>query len=121
MVLSLLYGLKNIDYFDFITTLTSISVYPYLIAFILLLPIFVFIERRAEDPVLNLKYFTNKRIIVTFIVSFVAGFALMGIVFLPQFCENSLKMPAGTGGYFVVILALLSGVSAMGSGKMLDK
>lgn len=121
MVLSLLYGLKNIDYFDFIATFTSTSVYPYLIVFVLLLPIFIVIERKAQDPVLTLKYFTNRRIVVTFLVSFAAGFVLMGIVFIPQFCENSLKIPAGTGGYFVVILALLSGVSAMLSGKMLDK
>jgi len=121
MILSLLYGLKNIDYFDFITTLTSTSVYPYLIVFVLLLPIFILIEKRAEDPVLNLKYFTNVRLFVALFVGFAAGFVMMGIVFIPQFCENSLKIPAGTGGYFTVILAILCGVSSMISGKMLDK
>jgi len=121
MILSLLYGLKNIDYFDFVATFTSTSVYPYLLAFLALLPVFVFVEKKAQDPVLNLKYFTNRRLLVTLTVSFAAGFVLMGIVFIPQFCENSLKMPAGTGGYFTVILALLSGVSAMMSGRMLDK
>jgi len=46
---------------------------------------------------------------------------LMGIVFIPQFCENSLKVASGNGGYFTVILGLLSGVSAMLSGKLIDK
>src|SRR5690554_948841 len=121
MILALLYGLKNIDYFDFMATLTSTSVYPYLLIFLVFLPLFIFIERKAEDPVLNLKYFSNKRIFVTLIVSFAVGIAMMGIVFVPQFSENSLKMPTGTGGYFTVILGLLCGVSSMLSGKMLDK
>lgn len=50
MVLSILYGLKNIDYFDFANTFKSTSVYPFLIIFIVLLPIFILIEKRAEDP-----------------------------------------------------------------------
>jgi EmrB/QacA subfamily drug resistance transporter len=121
MVLSFLYGLKNINFFNFGATVTSVSVYPYLIAFVVLLPVLIIVERRAQDPVLNLKYFTSLRIIVALAVAFIAGFVLMGIVFIPQFCENALKVPAGSGGYFTMILALLSGVSAMTSGRMLDK
>ncbi len=121
LVLSLLYGLKQIDFFDFANTITSTNVYPFLIAFVVLVPIFVFVEKRAEDPVMNLSYYTNARIVTTFAVAFASGFVMMGIVFIPQFCENSLMISSGNGGYFTVILGLLSGVSAMLSGKMVDK
>lgn len=121
MVLSLLYGLKQIDFFDFINTISSTGTYPFLIAFVVLIPVFIFVEKRAEDPVMNLSYFTKARIVATLAVAFVSGFVLMGIVFIPQFCENSLKVAAGDGGYFTVILGLLSGVSAMLSGKLIDK
>jgi len=121
MVLSLLYGLKQIDFFDFTNTITSTGVYPFLIAFAVLVPIFIFIEKRAEDPVMNLKYFTSGRILTTLSVAFASGFVMMGIVFIPQFCENALKVASGSGGYFTVILGLLSGVSAMLSGRLIDK
>lgn len=121
MVLSLLYGLKQIDFFDFVNTISSTGAYPFLIAFAVLVPIFIFVEKRAEDPIMNLSYFTNGRIVTTLAVAFASGFVLMGIVFIPQFCENSLKVSAGDGGYFTVILGLLSGVSAMLSGKLIDK
>lgn len=121
MVLALLYGLKQIDFFDFSNSITNAGVYPYLLVFVVLLPIFILIEKRAEDPIINLKYFTNVRIVTTLAVSFASGFVLMGIVFIPQFCENSLKVASGDGGYFTVILGLLSGVSAMLSGKLIDK
>ncbi|HEX2944548.1 MAG TPA: MFS transporter [Clostridia bacterium] len=121
MVLSLLYGLKNIDFFDFKNTITSTDVYPFLIAFIVLLPLFLLAEKKAQDPIINLKYFSSGKILITLAVSFAAGFVLMGIVFIPQFSENALKITSGNGGYFTVILGLLSGVSAMLSGKMIDK
>jgi len=121
MVLSLLYGLKQIDFFDFLNTISSTGTYPFLIAFVVLVPIFIFVEKKAEDPIMNLSYFTKARIVITLAVAFVSGFVLMGIVFIPQFCENSLKVAAGDGGYFTVILGLLSGVSAMLSGKLIDK
>lgn len=121
MVLSLLYGLKNIDFFDFKNTLLSTSVYPFLIVFIVLLPLFVFVEKRAEDPVINLSYFKNSRIIITLILAFITGVVLMGMIFVPQFSENALKISSGSGGYFVLILGLFAGVGAPISGKLIDK
>lgn len=69
MILSLLYGLKNIDFFNFSESIKDVSVYPYIILFIVLLPLFIRAEKKAEDPVMNLSYFTNPRIVVTFIVA----------------------------------------------------
>ncbi|MFB0920942.1 MAG: MFS transporter [Oscillospiraceae bacterium] len=121
LVLSLLYGLKQIDFFDFAATIGSVNAYPFLITFAVLVPVFILVEKRAEDPIINLKYFTSGRIVTTLAVAFVSGFVMMGIVFIPQFCENSLKVASGSGGYFTVILGLLSGVSAMLSGRLIDK
>lgn len=121
MVLSLLYGLKNIDFFEFLNSMKSTDVYPYLLIFILLLPVFVLIEKKAADPVMNLKYFTNKNIVVTLIISFISGVVMMGMIFVPQFSENVLKIKTGSGGYLVIILGLFAGVAAPVSGKLIDK
>lgn len=121
MVLSILYGLKNIDYFDFVNTFKSTSVYPFLIVFIVLLPIFIAIEKRAEDPVINISYFKNAKIIITLFISFVTGIIIMGMIFVPQFAENSLKITTGSGGYFVIILGIFAGLGAPFSGKLIDK
>jgi hypothetical protein len=45
----------------------------------------------------------------------------MGMIFVPQFAENSLKISSGSGGYFVVILGLFAGIGAPFSGKLIDK
>lgn len=121
MILSLLYGLRNIDFFDFGASITSTDVYPYLLGFVLLLPLFLFAERRAADPVLNLRYFTDFAIVVTLLLAFLSGVILMGVIFVPQFAENALGIPTGDGGYFVIILGLFSGIGAPLSGTLTDR
>ncbi len=121
MILALIYGLKNIDFFNFSSTIKSVNVYPFLIAFVVLLPIFILIEKRAQDPILNLKYFTSPKILITLVVSFFVGVCMMGMIFVPQFSENSLKIATGKGGYFVTILGLFTAIGAPMSGKLVDK
>ena len=121
MVLSLLYGLKNIDFFEFTSTIQSTKVYPFLITFFVLLPIFLWIEKKAQDPVLNIGYFKNPQIIIIFILSFITGIVIMGMIFVPQLAENILKIPSGKGGYFVIILGVFAGISAPLSGKLIDQ
>lgn len=121
MVLSLLYGIKNIDFFDFFNSIKNTNVYPFLIAFVLILPFFILAEKKAEDPVISLSYFTNKNILITLLMSTISGFVMMGVIFVPQFSENCLKLPSGSGGYLVIILGLFAGVGAPVSGKLIDK
>ena len=49
MILSLLYGLRNLDFFDFGTSIRSTDVWPFLVTFAALLPVFLLAERRAAD------------------------------------------------------------------------
>jgi MFS family permease len=59
--------------------------------------------------------------LTVFILAFIVGIGMMGMVFVPQFAENVLKIKAGTGGYLITFLAFFSGISAPLSGKLLDK
>ncbi len=121
MILSLLYGIKNLDFFDFANTITNTNVFPFLILFAVLIPVFVIAEKKAEDPVINLRYFTNRNLLVTLILSTISGFVMMGVIFVPQFSENCLKLSTGSGGYLVIFLGIFAGLGAPVSGKMIDK
>ena len=121
MILSLLYGLKNLDFFAPSSSVRSTSVWPYLLCFLIALPLFILAERRATDPVLNLGYFTNRGIGLTLLLSALSGVILMGVIFVPQLSENAVRMASGSGGYFVIVLGLASGIGAPMSGRLTDK
>ena len=46
---------------------------------------------------------------------------MMGVIFVPQFSENCLKLSTGSGGYLVIILGLFAGLGAPVSGKLIDR
>lgn len=121
MILSLMIGLKNIDFFEITSSITSLDVWPYLLGFAVLLPVFIIIENRAADPAMNLHYFKSKDILITLGCSIVSGIIMMAILFFPQFCENALYMESGSGGYFLIILGLFTGIGSPMSGKIIDK
>lgn len=121
MILSLLYGLNNIDFFHFMSSVKTTGVYPFLLIFVILIPIFILIEKKSAEPVLNLSYFTNRNILIILLLSFASGIVMMGMVFVPQFCENALKISSGNGGYLVIILGIFAGISSPLSGKLTDK
>lgn len=121
MIFSLLYGLKSLDFFDFAKSVKQPTVYLCLLIFVLLVPVFILIERKAQDPVMNLGYFSDRNIALALAISMMSGFVMMGMIFVPQFSENVLHMETGSGGYLVIILGLFAGASAPVSGKMTDK
>lgn len=121
LVLSLMYSLTNIDFFDFFGTIGNTDVYPFLIVFALMIPLLILVEKRAEDPIFNMGYFKNRNIVITFFVAFIVGVMMMGMVFVPQFAENALKTPEGSGGYFVTILGLFAGLGGPMGGRLVDK
>lgn len=121
IILSLLYGLKNLDFFDFLNSLTDIDVWPFLLLAAALIPGFVFIEKRADDAVFHIEYMSNRQIVLVLGMGLLIGMSMMGMIFIPQFAENALKIPVGDGGYFVIILGLFAGATSPVSGKMIDK
>ena len=121
IILALLYGLKNLDFFHFAASFTSLKVWPFMAASVLLIPLFVQVERRAEDPIFHIEYMKNRQIVITLALGVVVGCAMMGMIFIPQFAENCLRLASGSGGYFVIILGFCSGGASMMSGKLIDK
>jgi len=117
----LMYALTNLNFFSISTSIRDLKVYPFLLIFILFCPILVLVESRAIDPVLNPKYFKSKQMVAVLLLAFIVGVGMMGMVFVPQFGENVLKLKPGNGGYLVTLLAVFSGIAAPLSGKLLDK
>lgn len=99
--------------------LTSMLSFAAAIGFCLL---FVFIEKRAKDPVISLDLFKNKTfMIVNIIAALVSGF-LMGIdVYIPMWMQGVLGLKAALGGMALAPLSFTWIIGSLVAGRLLEK
>jgi EmrB/QacA subfamily drug resistance transporter len=89
---------------------------------VLLVGVFVLVERRAKEPVLPLHLFRLRAFSVTSIVGFIVGFAMFGaITYLPAFFQVVRGVSPTLSG--VQLLPLMAGllVVSIGSGQIISK
>ena len=89
---------------------------------VLLIGVFVLVERRAAEPVLPLHLFKLRTFSVTSLVGFIVGFAMFGaITYLPAFFQVVRGIsPTISGLYLLPLMAGLLVVS-IGSGQIISK
>ncbi|HET9076475.1 MAG TPA: DHA2 family efflux MFS transporter permease subunit [Acidimicrobiales bacterium] len=89
---------------------------------VILLAAFVTVERRAAEPVLPLRLFSNRVFSATSAVGFVVGFAMFGaITYLPQYMQVVRgASPTGSG---LQLLPLMAGLllTSMSSGILISR
>lgn len=121
IILSLMYGLTNLETNNLFNSFISLKVWPFLLLSLILLIPFIWIEKGSKDPIIKLSYFTNRNIVIALIVSFITGVGMISMIFIPSFSQTLLSLAEGKGGYMMTILAVASGVSAGLGGVLLDK
>ncbi len=100
----------------------STPIYILGVAGVLLIGVFVLVERRAAEPVLPLHLFKLRTFSVTSLVGFIVGFAMFGaITYLPAFFQVVRGIsPTISGLYLLPLMAGLLVVS-IGSGQIISK
>lgn len=100
----------------------SAPIYLLGVAGVVLLVLFVLVERRASEPVLPLRLFSNRVFSASSGIGFVVGFAMFGaITYLPQYMQVVRgESPTGSG---LQLLPLMAGLllTSMGSGILISR
>ena len=123
MLASLAYGLNQIDTQNFFSSVASLSVWPFLLIGIVLLFIFPRIEKKADDPILNLNLFKSRQTVIASMLSAGAGLGESGMVFIPALAVAA--MPAiineHNASYLLMPVVLAMAVGSPLVGRLLDK
>jgi MFS family permease len=101
---------------------SSAPIYILGICGVVLVGLFVLVERRAKEPVLPLHLFRQRAFSVTSIVGFIVGFAMFGaITYLPAFFQVVRGTSPTLSG--VQILPLMAGLLlvSIGSGQLISR
>lgn len=120
-ITALLWMFQHLDFTDISGSFQDSNVRVSLLIFAITGVIFWVTEHRVHDPLINFDYFMNVPVGVTLLLGMVAGTLMMTVMFIPQFAENSMRLPTGAGGYPTIIIGLASGLAAPISGRLTDK
>ncbi|WP_297565805.1 MFS transporter [uncultured Arcanobacterium sp.] len=121
MITALLWAFQNLDFTQIATSVQDKNVWIGFLIFLILIPAFWITENRAEDPIINFKYFATINMTTTLLFGALSGILMMTVMFIPQFAENSLRLPAGAGGYPTIIIGVASAIGAPISGRLTDR
>ena len=125
VILSLLavflsYGLNQIDSSKFINSLLSLNVAPFLILFIVLIPIFFKIERKAEESIVAIHMLKNKEIRIACIETLSYGLIYSSAIFIPSLVILSMGLNEQLASLMLIPILGANAVAAPILGKILD-
>ena len=120
-ILSLLIGLKGLDFFNFTGTIVKLEVWLPLVLFVVFGVIFFMVEKRAVEPVFHIEFLHSKPIVITMIVSFFIGCIIITMMLIPEYAEYIMNAPTGSGGYYMLAIGITSMIGPPVGGKLIDK
>lgn len=117
------YGLNQIDTKNFAGSFFSLDVLPFILLAIVLLFVFIKIENKSDDPVLQLTLFKSRQSVLASVLSAGAGIGEVGMVFIPALAIAALPgvVDEHTSSYLLMPIVIALGIGSPVSGRMLDK
>jgi EmrB/QacA subfamily drug resistance transporter len=87
-----------------------------------MIPLFIVLESRAEEPIIPMWLFKNRIVSVSVFVIFITGFGMFGgIIFIPLFFQFVLGLSATTSGNFLTPMMLGMIAGSIISGQLLSR
>jgi MFS family permease len=121
LLAALTYGLNQIDTQRFASSISSPAVWPFLVAVLVLLPIFWTIEQRAEDPVLRLSLFKSRQVALVSALAAGSGLGEAAVVFVPALAVAAFGVTTSTASFMLLPAVVAMGIGAPLFGRMLDR
>ena len=120
LAIFLAYGLNQIDSSNFINSILSINVAPFLLAFIVLIPIFFMIEKRAQESIVPIHMLKNSEIAIACIETLCYGIIYSSVIFVPSLVILSMGLDDQLASLMLIPILGANAVAAPILGKILD-
>ena len=120
LAILLAYGLNQIDSSNFIKSLMSVNVAPFLIMFIILIPIFYKIEKRAEESIVPIHMLKNTEISIACVETLCYGIIYSSAIFIPSLVILSMGLNDQYASLMLIPILGANAVAAPVLGKILD-
>ncbi len=121
LVTLLSYGINQIDAYNFLESLLSLNVLPFLVISLLLFPIFRKIEINVQNPLIPIDLFRNKEVKLVNSIMFGTGLVQASTIFIPAFTIAAISFSPSQASLMLLPIVLTMAISAPIIGKLLDK
>ena len=121
MLAALAYGINMIDTEAFIDSLTSLAVWPFLLLAVVLFPVFLYIERRAADPLLRLSLMKSRQVMLAGLLAAGAGMTEAAFIFFPSLAVIAFAVTKSEGALMLFPLTVAVAIGAPLAGRVLDR
>jgi len=123
---SLTFGISQLDaenmrpdaVFD---SITSPLVWPFILLAIVLIPIFWYVETKAEDPILNVSLFRSRQVRIASSLAVGAGLGEATLVFVPALLVLTFGVSTSTASFMLLPAVLAMAVGSPTAGILLDR
>jgi EmrB/QacA subfamily drug resistance transporter len=118
------YAINQLDTARILTSLISLQVWPFLAASILLILLFIPIEKKAVNPVLPGNLFNRRQLGLAYTISAGAGIGEASLSYLPLLAVITLSsygVTQSTASFLLMPLVIAMSIASPLVGRMLDK
>ncbi len=121
LVSSLAYGINHLDTTNFLGSLSSFKVWPFLVLSMMLTFILLKVEVNSRDPLIQISLFKSKEVKLTSGFMIGTGLTQAATVFIPSMVIVSLAFSSSDASLMLIPVVLTMGLGAPIVGRLLDK
>jgi MFS family permease len=115
------FGINQIDENNILLSIFSYLVLPFFVIAFIFIPIFYFTEKKAQDPIIDLKLINNKNLILANLMSLGAGFVEATLIFIPSIAVISFSLTESAASFMLLPLVITMSIISPLVGRLLDK
>lgn len=121
LLAALSYGINRIDASTLVSSLVSLKVWPFLVVAVLLVPLFLYVERKAAHPLLRLQLLGNRQVVLASLLAAGAGLTEAAFIFFPELAVAAFGVTEGTASFMLLPLVVAVALASPVAGRVLDQ
>jgi len=114
------FGINNLESENFLQSLLSLKVLPFILASILLLGVNFYIEKTADNPIIKLTYLKNRQFILAGTIAVATGLLQSSFVFIPNFAVGVFNIESSEASFMLIPLVLATALGSPVFGRLID-
>ncbi len=114
------FSLNRINTKDFIASLISFKVLPFLMTSFLIFPFFIYHQKKVSNPIINIQLFRSKQLVIVYLLALGAGLGEAGMIFIPGFAKEAFGLSNSNASFSLVPMLIALLIGAVIAGRLID-